>query len=331
MTGGVPYGRAMTGRAPDRDGLELDQLPLRVGPFFAPFPPGLVLDVKLQGDVLQDVAVPGNAFARPHAPAHVSPGVTGSPSAGGGTPVLIAELERARARHHLCWMAHALHVQGLDALARRALALAVGGADVAPVRLRADLSALLRLLERSGVLGWATAGVGLIEAAKIAGRGVGPVARAAGLVEDARLDDPAYLALGFEPVVQAHEGRSRTAGDARDRWRQRLAETMQSLTLVERAGAAMAGAGGAPIEAPRGRVVPGRPSSAVLLTLLPELLRGQEWGDAVTTIVSLDIDVREAAPVMEPLAAPAPPTPASLRGGAMPAMSSSEPAHAHHA
>ena len=51
MTGGIPYGRTLAERAPDRDGLELDQLALQVGPLFSPLPAGLVLDVRLQGDI----------------------------------------------------------------------------------------------------------------------------------------------------------------------------------------------------------------------------------------------------------------------------------------
>ena len=328
MTGGVPYGRPMTGRAPDRDGLELDQLPMRVGPFFPPFPAGLVLDVKLQGDVLQDVAVPGNAFAAPARSPAAVPGDAALPNATTAGPVLIAELERGRARQHLRWLAHALRTHGLDALGGRALALAAAVATVAPDRVRADVVALARLLERSRALGWSTAGVGVIDAAMAAGRGLGPVARAAGLAEDARIDDPAYAALGFEPVVRTPGPLHRTAGDARDRLRQRLAEAVQSLTIVARAGAARAGAGGAPAEGPRGPVAPGRSPSAVLLSLLPELLRGQEWGDAVTTVVSLDIDMREAAPSMQPLADPPVQGPAKGMAGGM---GTGESAHVHHA
>ena len=54
MTGGVPYGRPMAERADDRDGLKLDYLPVRVGPLFVSFPAGLALDLKLQGDVVQE-------------------------------------------------------------------------------------------------------------------------------------------------------------------------------------------------------------------------------------------------------------------------------------
>jgi len=35
-------------------------------------------------------------------------------------------------------------------------------------------------------------------------------------------------------------------------------------------------------------------ASTALVTMLPELLVGMEWGDAVTAVVSLDIDMAEA-------------------------------------
>lgn len=314
MTGGVPYGRPMVGRAPDRDGLELDQLPVRVGPFFSAFPPGLVLEVKLQGDIVQEAVVPGNAFAGM---------LVDRPRSESGEPPRIAELERARARHLLRWLAHALRVHGLDALGRRTLALvaALGGelpaAAAVLARITREVAALERLLARTRALDWATAGVGVTPPADLAGRGLGPVARAAGVVDDARLDDPTYLRLGFEPVV-AGDG----AGDARARWRQRLAETVQSLALAARAGDARAGVGAE--ETPRGRgatpngVAPfdarTTPSTA-LLALLPDLLRDQEWGDAVTTVVSLDLDVREAAAGAAPLAPPPSAAPANAMGG----------------
>lgn len=314
MTGGVPFGRPMAGRAADRDGLELDQLPVRVGPFFAPFPPGLVLDVRLQGDVVQEVVVPGNVFAA-------------SSAAGDGSavprldsdPVLIATLERSRARHHLRWLAHALRVHGLDALARRALALAAALARDLPSGAHADVQALARLLERTRALAWATADVGVTSAALLADRGLGPVARAAGLAEDARLADPAYAGLGFEPIVARGDAGAAQLGDARARWRQRVAEAAQSLDLAARAGDRHVGAGGLAIEGPRGRARrdgadPGGPSGACL-ALLPALLRDQDWGDAITTIVSLDIDVREAASGAAPLAPLAPPKIGGGMGG----------------
>ena len=320
MTGGVPYGRPMAGRAPDRDGLELDQLPVRVGPWFTPLPSGLVLDVRLQGDVVQELTVPGNAFAKPwSAP---------SPPA----PVPIAELERARASHHLCWLAHVLRVHGLAAIGRRSLALAreVERGDAADTRVLELASLLERMLSRHGTLGWATRHVGALSDEQVRGKRLGPVTRACGIAEDARVDDPAYRALGFEPVVQAS---SNGAGDARARWRQRIGEVRQSVDLARRAGERRAGEGGAAVEGFRGRIGDdGRAPSAALLDVLPGIARGQDWGDAVTTIVSLDIDVGEAAYGAQPLTPQAPPpAPTGMTGMGGGGMGGTEGgAHADH-
>ncbi|MDP8954464.1 MAG: hypothetical protein M3N37_06020 [Actinomycetota bacterium] len=129
----------------------------------------------------------------------------------------------------------------------------------------------------------------------------GPVARAGGVAIDARTDDPAYACLDFEPVV--HHG-----GDARARLRQRVAEAAQALALAERAGDALRSPG-PPVEGPRGPLAPGRtmPSSS-LIDLLPTLLDGQEWGDAVTTVASLDLDLEEAAVDQSTTAWPQTPT-----------------------
>ena len=282
MTGGVPYGRPMAETAPDRDGLRLDRLDVRIGPFFPPFPTGLVLAVGLQGDVLQEVTVGENAFAglpraRPDDPfrrALVE-------------PVLLEELELARARHHLRWLAHALRVHGLAALGRRALALsdALTAGDVQPI------AALRRRLGRTYALDAATAGVGVVERGWVQGRGLGPVARASGVAEDARTGDERYRALGFEPITHAD-------CDARARWRQRLTEAEQSVTLAGRANDAMVdGSGLGGIESPRGFLTPTTSPLEGLLALVPQLLAGSEWGDAVTTIVSLDLDLRDVAPI----------------------------------
>ena len=278
MTGGVPYGRPLADRADDRDGLKLDQLPLRVGPFFPPLPPGLALDVRLQGDVIQSVAIPKRVpepRSRLDTPAQ---GVFGRALM---EPVPIAALELARAQSHLRWLAHALGVAGLEALGMRALrtarAIAAGGADAT--------RALARLLRRSGVLGWATTGVGVIPSEVVARAGAGPVGRAAGLAEDARSDDPAYAALGFEPLVQ--EG-----SDVAARWRQRLDEAIQALELAGRAGARLTGRTDA-VESPRGRLDSGSSPTERLLPLVPAALAGLEWGDAVATVVSLDLDLDE--------------------------------------
>lgn len=66
MMGGQPYGRPMAMTGPDpRDGLELDRVAVTLGPFLGWWwPPGLILDVALQGDVVVEAEV---ADARPFA------------------------------------------------------------------------------------------------------------------------------------------------------------------------------------------------------------------------------------------------------------------------
>ena len=58
MMGGKPYGRPLAMTADDlRDGLALDAFELQLGPYLQLWPPGLVLSLVLQGDVLQSARV----------------------------------------------------------------------------------------------------------------------------------------------------------------------------------------------------------------------------------------------------------------------------------
>lgn len=58
MMGGVPYGRPMAMTAADaRDGLQLDESTVQIGPYLQVWPPGLVLELVLQGDVVQRASV----------------------------------------------------------------------------------------------------------------------------------------------------------------------------------------------------------------------------------------------------------------------------------
>lgn len=112
MTGGVPFGRPLAGRGPDRDGLELDVLLVRLGPTFRALPPGLCLDLKVQGDVIQEAVVGENPLRA---------GDGGAPKSSVfrsalASPVPIAELELARARSHLRWLSGALRLHGLESL-----------------------------------------------------------------------------------------------------------------------------------------------------------------------------------------------------------------------
>jgi hypothetical protein len=273
MTGGIPYGRPMAELAPDRDGLRLDRLPVRLGPFLPVLTPGLQLDFELQGDVVQGCRIGEDTL-------HASAGrLTGSLfDEALHRPVLLADLELARARSHLRWVAHGLFAHGLPALARRTVAL-VRDERPPPV---GDVRTLTTVLQRSQLLGWATSGVGCLDGQTVTGSGTGPVARASGVREDARTEDPVYVALGFEPVVQL-------GGDSRGRWRQRLDEAAQSLELAERAGDRFCDPTGA-VESPRGLIAHDIAPTRRLLELLPDLLEGLELGDAIATVVSLDLD-----------------------------------------
>lgn len=289
MTGGVPYGRPMPERAEDRDGVMLDQLAVRIGPLVPALPAGLTLDVRLQGDVVQEVAVEvdGLTALQASVPSLLRPFLLALRE-----PVPIAELELARARSHLRWVAWALRVHGLATLAERALRLArrAGPGDADAV------ASLARTVQRTRVLGWSTSRVGVIRGERVEGLGLGPVGRASGLAEDARADETVYDDLGFEALVHH-------VGDAAARWRQRLAEAAQSLDLADRAGDRVLEPRGR-VEGPRGVLEAGSAPADRLLPLLPEILVDLEWGDAVTTLAGLDLDLEEAEAVRarEPVA-----------------------------
>jgi len=63
MMGGSPYGRPMAMTVDDiRDGLALDIYDARFGPFLPMLPPGLTLDLSLQGDVIVSAHVASPPF-----------------------------------------------------------------------------------------------------------------------------------------------------------------------------------------------------------------------------------------------------------------------------
>lgn len=277
MSGGVPFGRPLAGRAPDRDGLELDQLAVEIGPLFPPFPPGLVLRLRLQGDVVQEVTGWENAMEGSRQPRDDLFGRALR------EPVAVADLEVARARHHLRWLSATLRLHGLPALALRVLAMGrrAGPDDVEAV------SSLRRKLDRSRSLAWATRGIGVLNAGDLPEPPGGPVARSAGIPADLRTEAPAYRGLGFELV-------SHQEGDARARWRQRLAEAVQALEIAGRAGDRALEPTGR-VESPRGPLATDGSPSQGLLRSMPILLAGREWGEAVALVHDLDVDMEQAA------------------------------------
>ena len=280
MTGGVPYGRPMATREDDRDGLSLDALPVTVGPLFSGFPDGLTARVTFKGDLVHRFELGPNPFATAATTRADDPFIRALQER-----VAVAVLEQARARALLRWTADALRLHGLDALAVRVLGLAgrAGPEHVATVR------RLRRWITRRAVTRWQTRRVGHLEATQLVGLGAGPVSRAVGVPEDLRADDPAYLRLGFVPIRSSD-------GDVAARWHQRLTEAEQALELAGRAGGLLTGGQGE-IESPRGRLALDDSPTGRLLELVPDLVTGVEWGDAVATLASLDLDLREVAAV----------------------------------
>lgn len=266
MTGGTPYGRPLADRGPDRDGLELDRLPVTLGPWSGVLPSGVELVLALKGDLIQEAQL---------GPVSVAPGPPTIFQRALEEAVPIRDLEIERARHHLRWLAAALGVQGLTALGTRAACLA----GRLTLESRGEVEVLFRHITRSGLLRFVLATVGVVEGD--VADGLGPVARAAGNEGDARIDDPGYRKAGFRPLVQRR-------GDAADRWRQRMGEVLQSLDLAATA-ADRVGFGSGLVEGPRGRLTLERRRVSAS-GLVAGLLAGREWGDGIATVWSLDLD-----------------------------------------
>lgn len=225
MMGGTPYGRPMAMTGDDRDGLALDQLHLTLGPFLDALPAGLLLDVTLQGDVLQ----------------RVTPRVDGVVAQAVPTdPLLPLHASLAGARRGLRWLAHALHVEGLDALAVRAARLAGRvTADADRALLAREMARVARRVRRTGVL--------------FTLRGVGTIA------------DDAAAPNGSWPSVPI-------AGDVATRWRGRMDAIHDALHA----------------DADRPELEP--TSFDAAHDVLSHVLPGMTVRNAVSTIVSLDID-----------------------------------------
>ena len=168
-----------------------------------------------------------------------------------------------------------------------------------PVLIRTDdaetIERFAKTLTFTQVLRWSTGGVGRLSPDLLAGLGAGPVARASGLAEDARMDDASYGALGFEPIALVE-------GDTATRWRLRLAEAIQSLDLARRAGDLRTEQVGR-VEGPRGTLEPGSSPTERLMAIVPRFIEGLEWGDAVAVLTSLDLSWDEAAAARVPAAA----------------------------
>lgn len=147
--GGLP----MADRAPDRDGLTLDQLHLTLGPVLADWPAGLAVRLTLQGDVVQSAQV--DVARAPSVPARTVDGARGDGRCArlpGDDPPAAAALDG---------LARLLAVCGAATAARTARRLRddllAGTLD------DAELRRFARRLRRSRTLRWATDGVGRLD------------------------------------------------------------------------------------------------------------------------------------------------------------------------
>ena len=273
MMGGKPYGRAMAMTGEDlRDGLELGKTNMEIGPFLPWIVPGLSLSLTLQGDVIQQLQCHGTAPG--------APDIDEIFFRAASEPVPLADIELARARHQLRAVADLLFLLELKGCGRQALRLA----EQATAGQAEPVHKFIRRLHWTGLFLLSARGIGRFSAAAV--RGLGPLARAAGIKEDARQDDPAYKPINF--TVSAGQG-----GDAAAVCAQRLAETVQSLKLAGRAGNRVREPGPV-VEGPRGPL--GVNNGARWQQLLEKQAMGMAWDAFVSLLVTLDLDPADLPP-----------------------------------
>ena len=299
---------------PSADGLVMEPLEFRFGPLGMPLPGGLVAVVTLDGDVVAECEVTAllaadAAIPDPLASQAWQAALAGAHEAAVGVPVApaerwhrIARVEVERALSHMAWFRAFARLLGWPALVERtnvAIAAALEAQRLSGPALehaRSGLQGLADFVEGSRALRWRAAGRAPVSSRRARELGLhGPLARASGLAVDARLDDPHYRRLGFEPVV-------RSEGDAFARTLVRVREAVGSVDLAIRAlqAATAGGLADAPstVEGPRGPVHahfdgPHRhvsaPGAAAALAVAGEAVIGAEWAAALVGLASFDL------------------------------------------
>ncbi len=316
------------------DGLPMDWIDVPFGPFFPGLPSALLLILTLDGDTVagaraqtlaentallpDSAAMDAEHFVErlakldPLAPLAYrllarraienAAGVEIAPTTARGR---IGALERERIASHLGWLALFAQQTGFDWLLQRATALQLHSQQAnrqQMLALKPEIDRLKKRLQRTPLLKSRSVGLGqLLPDDKLRG----PVARAAGITDDARSTDPAYIALGFKTS-------QRNTSDILARLQVHLDEISHSLVLIEAAGsidtlplpvvADASGDGEAVVETPRGsarlqlRLDQGRVISAQLdtpstqhLSLINALTEQQALGDALLAVGSLDL------------------------------------------
>ena len=320
---------------PSADGLVMEPMELRFGPLGTPLPGGLVVDITLDGDVVAESAVhallivedrDGRTASVPDLLAPVAwraaiAAARDVPKADTTRWLWIAAIEIERAVSHLAWLRALGRLLGWGPLVRRSssalsdlvvMQLRPHSEDQDPdaeeIRLdivataRHSVEAVVALVRRSRWLRLRTAGRGALTPEQARDGGLhGPLARASGLPDDARTEDPLYRQLGFEPLV-------RSDGDALARTLLRAEEARAALDLAS-AALQVAADGtpaedplrsfeGASIEGPRGPISASRHPDGWRLEAsgaeeAPQAagaaMVGAEWAAALVTLISFDL------------------------------------------
>jgi hypothetical protein len=260
----MPAGLAMADRAPDRDGLKLDQLHVPLGPVLPDWPAGLVLHTALQGDVIQDVEVEllDGSLAEDGALVSAGRPFWDEPwlRALAGERVTRGDAARRRSAAHLDSLARLLAVAGWDAAtlaARRLRDDLLAGLDQPAAQVR--LARLARRLLRSRTLRWLTDRLGVLDPPRAAEAGPGGSAGPAG-------------------------------GDVTARW---TAWLQQAAAVLEAVGDDRPLTPDGDLQGPRGPLGRGVWPSQALLELLPGLVVGAELAAARLIVASLDPDPDE--------------------------------------
>ncbi len=314
---------------PSADGLVMEPMDVEAGPLGVALPTGLLISASLDGDVVASCHVrqglrishsaldPTTTAAWSVAERTAAERVAGTQASTSEQWLRLAGVELERAVSHLAWLHRLTRLLGWrdatdrvhELLQRVAPGRVASAASRSPdLQEAAQVCATLAdMLEGSRAFRRRTAGLGLLTTYDVQARGLaGPIARAAGVTADARIDDPHYRALGFQSLT-------RTGGDAHARAVLRTAEASQSLGLVlgalrldrpddEELPTPMRSARvhGAVVEGPRGplEVVPVTGDmqveritrgAAAALEAAAGAAVGREWAAALVAIASFDL------------------------------------------
>jgi Ni,Fe-hydrogenase III large subunit len=301
---------------PSSDGLVMEPITFSFGPVATPLPGGVAADITLDGDVVAEAEIHTLLSAGRDAPDPLTPETwslattiereiaTGSSAGPKEQWLRLAAVEVERALSHAAWLRAFARLLGWSTLVERctdAIASVTASAHLEEAAIEAarqQLDRLVRFLRRSRWLRYRTAGRAAISEERARELGLrGPAARASGVVDDARIDNPLYGRLGFEPIVGGE-------GDALARTLLRAREAVAALRLAGRAldqatgGDPHVGWASPVLEGPRGPLRASRGGSALrleargqdaALTAAGEAIVGAEWAAALVGLASFDL------------------------------------------